>query len=786
MSNDNIKVDVPNLNCRASVDRIRFYNPENHYAIIVANLIEDLSLKKNETIEDSKICFNPKDSRFIIVTGTVFDPQPGDEFTFRGHLIKHDRFGYQYKLSYADRKREDTKSEDGKYMFLSRIFTELQVANMYAVLDDPFTVLEESDLESLLKVHGVQIPTAQKWFNRFNYHYSLYGLYAELPEYNFTISAIEALMEKYKNPELVVNLIKENPYQLVLDRIPNMGFKRVDKIALDAGMDPEDFRRVKGFIHFYLDSVGEEGDSYITVEELMGGIEEYLGSINRFALQEALRDLEKDKLMWSDKDHKYVGSMRLYDIEDKVARHLLRIRDGENHFKYDGWKERVRALEQRDGIEFTDEQWQGIQMALENQIILITGPSGSGKSTLISGLLAALSENYSYKICALAGRAAARLSEVTGQEGYTIHRLLGFSPKKGWAHNENFPLDDDIIINDEIGMSGLDIVYHLVQSIKTGAKFIMVGDERQLAPIGAGNVAHDVLHSPHIPTIRLTKIHRQAAKSAIITESLKISSGIQILKKDFSGKEIRGELQDLRIDAYLGKDQTMYRCVEHAQLAANQGVHPDDIQVILPVKSKGEASVYNVNIILQEFFNPMKKGMINIDVSYDKTKVYNLRIGDRVINRRNNYDAQMWKGYNKEHFEGWTYLTEVLPVYNGNIGHVKHIFPEKKLMVIDFDGIGMVAIQGNGLNDIQLAYAITCHSAQGSEMNYVIVGVDFSGYSLLSRQWVYTAITRAKKMCILCCETPALRYAIGNNEIVIKKTHLYNRLEAIANPKEEF
>lgn len=772
--------DAPRLHIKATVKTIRFYNPDNHFAILIVT--------PEENLNGEEIVYSSEIENEVTLTGTFYDPQPGDSITVKGKLMRHERFGYQYQLTYSDRGDTKERSAEDKATYLLHVLTPMQFNNAYDVLEDPFDALEKGDVEQLIKIHNIGLKNVQGLINKFHRDLDFFRIYTEIAEYDLTENAINALLKKYKSIDLMVNTIKENPYKLVLDHIPGYGFKRVDNIALKAGIDKSDPRRVMGFMYHYLDSMGEEGDSYITVEELVDGIQYYLGDVNQLILQESLRELEKSGEMWCDKEHTKVGSMYYFNMEDKIAQHLLRIKNGKNNFEYDGWEERVRQLEEREGMEFTDEQWEGIKTVLENQVVLITGPSGSGKSTLVSGMLAALAHKYEFRVCALAGRAAARLAEVTHDEGYTIHRLLGYSPGGGWRYNEHEPLPDDIIVNDEVGMDGADIFYRLVQSIKTGAKLIMVGDERQLAPIGAGNIAHDVLFSPYIPTVRLTKIHRQAAKSAIITESIKISNGKQILPQDFSGKEVRGELQDLRIDAYLGANNTFYHVIERAQTAANQGVSPDSIQVILPNKTRGDASVYSVNNTLQEFFNPHVPGSIEMDVRYESDKIYTLRLNDRVINRKNNYKAQLWEGLDQNFFDKNTreYTTMTIPVYNGNIGHVKEIYPQYNMLVIDFDGIGVLAIQGFSVHDIQLAYAITCHSAQGCEMDYVIVGLDYSGYSLLSRQWVYTAITRAKKVCVLCCETPALRYAISNNEIIVKRTHLQERLHALSNPEIEY
>ena len=772
--------DAPRLHIKATVKTIRFYNPDNHFAILIVT--------PEENLNGEEIVYSSEIENEVTLTGTFYDPQPGDSITVKGKLMRHERFGYQYQLTYSDRGDTKERSAEDKATYLLHVLTPMQFNNAYDVLEDPFDALEKGDVEQLIKIHNIGLKNVQGLINKFHRDLDFFRIYTEIAEYDLTENAINALLKKYKSIDLMVNTIKENPYKLVLDHVPGYGFKRVDNIALKAGIDKSDPRRVMGFMYHYLDSMGEEGDSYITVEELVDGIQYYLGDVNQLILQESLRELEKSGEMWCDKEHTKVGAMYYYRLENSIAENLLRIQHADNKFNYEGWEERVKKLEESEGFEFTNEQMKGIRMALENQVLFITGKAGTGKSSSVAGILAAIGGNPDYAQVALAGRAAARLSEVTHREGMTIHRALGYSPSGGWRYNKDNMLPYDIIVVDELSMIQGDLFKRLTDAIATGTKLIMLGDVAQLPPIGNGNVANDLLNSPYIPTVRLTKIHRQAEKSAIITESLKVSNGNQIIKADFSGREIRGELQDLRIDAYLGANNTFYHVIERAQAAASQGVPPDSIQVILPNKTRGDASVYSVNNTLQEFFNPHVPGSIEMDVRYESDKIYTLRLNDRVINRKNNYKAQLWEGLDQNLFDKNTreYTTMTIPVYNGNIGHIKEIYPQYNMLVIDFDGIGVLAIQGFSVHDIQLAYAITCHSAQGSEMDYVIVGLDYSGYSLLSRQWVYTAITRAKKVCVLCCETPALRYAISNNEIIVKRTHLQERLHALSNPEIEY
>ena len=375
-------------------------------------------------------------------------------------------------------------------------------------------------------------------------------------------------------------------------------------------------------------------------------------------------------------------------------------------------------------------------------------------------------------MCALSGRAASRMSEVTGKEGFTIHRLLGF-PKGApdyqcFEYNQDHKLGADIYILDEISMVDAKIFYYLLRAIPDGAKLICLGDSGQLESIGCGNVAYDMIHSSEIPTIELTKIHRQAAKSAIITQSIAVRNSKQIIPKNWTGVETRGELQDLELHCYSDSSNTFYNIMEiFSRLMAQKDFNIMDCQIIVPIKVRGDACAYNINNTVQELYNPPAKNKKEITrISNDKTFI--LREGDKVINVINNYKLKT-------------------PIYNGNIGTIKSISYSEELdsriITVDFVGIGNVDVPEDCWLGIELGYAITVHKYQGSQSKYIIFGLDFSSYALLTRELVYTGITRAQKKCYLVCQTGALRYATMQQSISKKQTHLQDCLYEITHPK---
>ena len=397
-----------------------------------------------------------------------------------------------------------------------------------------------------------------------------------------------------------------------------------------------------------------------------------------------------------------------------------------------------------------------------NGSIFITG--NCGKSSTVAGMLEVFKENYTFAQTALSGRASCNLSDITGEDGYTIHRLLGYNPKTGYRYNKNNQLPKDEIILDEISMVGADIFYKLIQSIKTGSKLVMLGDRHQLEAIGVGNIMFDMIESRYIKCVELTKIHRQAEKSAIITESIKVRNQEQIIDKNFVGKEIRGELQDFELDIYTDKNKTSKKIIEHFEELLPLTKDIFDIQVIVPMKNRGKASAYYLNNLLQEIVIDVKNNT-GLLIGENSKFPFTIYLGDKVLNNKNNYETLNEYG-------------DEVPIFNGDLGVVVGMDTYRNTLVVNFNNKGNIYITKDHLSHISLGYASTCHKMQGSGIKYVIAGLDYSHYKLLTKEMVYTMQTRAKEHCVLCAENKALRYAINHTGVSTKQTHLKELLQA--------
>ena len=708
----------------------------------------------------------------ISVKGVLPDIKEDVEYQVFMQFESHPTYGDQYFIkSICPTSIFDLDDDIGRRKFLSAIFTDYQVENMYAVYSNPFELFESEDYAGLCRIKGCKMKTAEAWVRKFHNNLHKAKIYAELGELQLSNAVIDKLINRYASADMVIRKVKENPYILVND-VDGIGWKTADKIALNSGISEYGVLRVKNFIIYYLNSVANEGLSWIIGDELLGEILDNIGDdVEDRVITTALKELVNEKILWHSDDKQKFGLYKYYDVEYRIAQELIRLRNAKSDFQYSNWKEIIKEVEDEQGWSFTTEQLSGIQTGLENNISIITGLAGTGKSSIIRGILAVL-KDYDFCQTSLAGRAASKLKEITGEEGYTIHRLLNYPDEKNGKqlfgyHDEN-QLPYDIYIIDEISMIDSQLFYYLLRAIPSGSKVYMLGDVGQLESIGAGNIAFDMINSEEIPVVELTKIHRQAEKSAIITESIKLRKGIQIAEKEWVGEKTLGELQDLTIICHNDTSNTFYNIMKvFYDLMAKDDFDIMKTQIIVPMKTNGDACTYKLNKAAQASCNPPDVNKKEVEISV-KDYPYILREGDKIINMKNNYKIDP-------------------PIYNGNIGVIKKMFYdydiEKDVMLVDFIGVGEVYIPRDCWSSLEPAYAITTHKMQGSSADYVIYGIDFSAYALLTREQLYTGITRSRKHCYLVAQTSALRFATFKQGVSEKQTFLKDLLYNLAHPK---
>ncbi|MBS6786586.1 MAG: AAA family ATPase [Lachnospiraceae bacterium] len=753
-------------------------NNDSYFTIASFDLVKEI---------DGEVEIHPIYKTFTVVGIMPYLMEDAD-YEISATEVENKKYGKQYQVNSINLYLPNgIESKEGQKEFLDIIFTKLQVKEMYEALDDPYMTLKDGDISSLVKVKNCGMKTAVAWIDKFKTYMPLSNAMKELSEYGLTEALLRRIVNHYKSSDIAVEIIQNKPYKLI--EVNGVGWHKCDEIAMKGGLKPDSPERIGTYILYYLQERANEGYSYIPADantEIENGIVsktqkpinfidtmiEFFGDdISDEALKGGL-DYVNDQLWFSD-DRRFVGLKRIYDLEMSVAENLIRIRDGENDFKYSNWKDIIKQKEIDQGWEYNEQQIEGIKAVLENQVVVITGKAGTGKSSIVDAMIAVL-QGYSYAQTALSGRAAARMAEITHEEGYTIHRLLGF-PKGdrdhgGFVFHEDNKLPRDIIILDEVSMVDGELFNRLVKAIKTGSRLIMLGDTGQLECIGCMNIAADLIASKEIVSIELSQIHRQAANSGIITESIKARKGIQLIEKDWIGTEVRGKLNDLVLDCFSDKSNTFYKVMQHASSELEDGTDIMDLMVIAP-SYKNESGVDNLNAALQSLYNPDSSEKKEVFVQ-KSSKAWILREGDKIINVQNDY-------YAKNKFTAG--------IFNGNIGVVKNIDIDANTIAVDFQDIpGIMILPKKNWKDLELGYAITCHKAQGSQCKKVIVGLDFGSFIQLSREWVYTAMTRAIDKCYMVAQNNALRYAVSKNSISVKRTHLVNLLAYKAANKFSF
>lgn len=626
-----------------------------------------------------------------------------------------EQYGDTYEIIYIS-KLIDISNKHKQKEFLKNVINENLVEKLFETYDDVIKLLEEKDTESLMKIRGIGINSALKLIDTYEESKDYSSIYIELGELGLTHTLIKKLVDYYHSPDTVVEKVKYEPYDLV--QVEGIGFKKADEIACKVGIQPYDVRRIRCFFLHYLNEQGEMGKSYLDYQELMSALYDTLGFVPEDVVNSVAKSMIENKDIIVLNNGLKIALKKFYDLEKNIMNELFRLQIGrvnvietkfgrdesnENNeytpkpFNISNWETIIQQVEVRQGFEFTEEQKDAIKLSLDNQVIAITGCAGSGKSSTANGICS-LYDNYNIIACALSGKASVRITEVTGLTANTIHKTLGFQ-HKNFTYNKWNKLHADIVLIDEATMVNGTLFLALLEAIPTGAKVIIMGDVQQLTPIGNCQVFADILDSNALPVVRLTKPHRQALRSGIIPTSLKVANQEQIFDNGFEGNIILGELKDMEFDITSGKENISDRIVNHFQTEMNKYKDIMEVQVCIPMRLRGDLSCYNLNTKIQNIFNPKLNDTREIEVPLDKKKEsekkYFIRVGDKVINTKNNYKCVDSEGHET-------------PVFNGNIGFVKEI-ADNGYCTIDFVGIGEVLFSKSDSKNLELAYACSIH-----------------------------------------------------------------------------
>lgn len=733
----------------------------------------------------------------------VHSKEHGDDFVVKGTMVAMNNNGdynTEYKivarLEWDERREEwgytvaysqeiyEFKTVEDQKVFLRQILNDSQLESLFSMYSDPIKTIENEGVDALVKIPRIGVKTAEKIVGRYEACKDKSKAYVELCKYGLTTNMVDKLIAHYRSPETAIAKVKESPYNLVID-VKGVGFKKADEIALQLGFPREDIKRCIAFtIHFFQEKASE-GDCYTEYEELLKAIDDNLGTdYPDESIDEAMRLLHEQGKLWvkdcTDEDgyeYTLIGLRKYYEVEKEIAHHLNRLLGQPNSTPIDRAvaMEHIKKKEEAQGWAFTERQLEGIFACMDNNVTIIIGYGGSGKSSSVSGMLACMDEGFTFHQCALSGKASVNLRDITGEEGATIHSTLGYMPERNsFLHCEENPLETDLVILDEGSMVDVELALSLLRAIPNGAKLIILGDTNQLEAIGAGNFLLDMIESGKIPTILFDKVHRQGAKSAIKTESIKVAEGRQLVSRGWSGTEVLGELQDLK---YVGFDRAYGSTEERPSIGLvmqefkelfKKAKDIENISVIVPTRSSG-TGCYPINLKVQDYVLPRNRG-VGIELGTDK-EPFNLYVGDKVINLQNNRKTY----YYERNIEG-DMEKVVRPIYNGNMGEVVEVDIKDQSIVVDFYNVGKVLIKGKQLQQIALGYAISVHKSQGVSIPYVIGCIDFTHYSMLTRQLVYTLMSRARYEMSFIFETGALIKAISTNKVSTKRTFLYHFL----------
>ena len=699
----------------------------------------------------------------VTVVGTIPLPAVGERLMVTGKWTSHSSYGKQFEAEFLERLMPQTSMEILQYLS-SRAIKGIGpkiAARIVEHFGDQTLVVMEREPARLAEISGISDAKALAIGEEFRLQFGMRHLMEFFALHHLPA---ELAVKAYKlYGETTIDLLYDDPY-LLMDEGLDGPFGAVDKFAIELGVDADDPRRMDAGILFELHYNLNAGHSFLPEDKLISATAQLLSVETGIVQQRVDRLLEQQRLIRDALAGIGVIYLpELYRAEMYCTHRLLEFAG--STFKPPARLEhKLQTAARKSGLTYSAQQEQALYEAASSGLLLITGGPGTGKTTILQGILSLFDQmELECMLCAPTGRAAKRLSEVTGQEASTIHRLLGagIDPHTGklfFSKDENDPLKTHAVIVDEMSMVDIQLLYSLLQAIPKTARLILVGDPDQLPPVGPGFPFSDMLRSGVLPSVRLTEIFRQAQQSLIVMNAHRVNRGempqLKDVKNDFFFLPSRSE--DAVGQTIVGLCAT--------RLPQNMGIPAEQIQVLTPTK-KGAAGTANLNKLLQASLNPpspAKKERPFGDFIF--------REGDRVMQIRNNYDI-LWKKC-----DGSAVGTGI---FNGDVGIIQSIDPGMELVTVIFDD-RQADYEFTQLNELELAYAMTVHKSQGSEYRAVVLAAWNSSQYLLSRSILYTAITRAKELLVIVGREETISIMTGNAKTGRRYTGLKLRLQGKA------
>ena len=701
---------------RCVVERITYQNPENGYSVLKVKVkgYNDL----------------------VTLVGNLLEVPVGSVLLCRGEWKVDKRYGSQFVAATWEETMPATVYGIEKYLgsgLVKGIGPRFARAIVQRFGTETIDIIE-TEIERLYEVPNIGRKRVAKIRESWEKQKDIKNVMLFLQGYGVSTAYAAKIYREYGKES--IDKVKENPYRLA-DDIWGIGFKTADGIAAKMGYEKEDPRRCRSGILYTLGQLSDEGHVYAGEEQLVKTAGQLLEA-GETAIRDTLAGMLQAEDLILDKDAIYLPPF--YHAECGTSRRLRDLAESTGRSLFDGLFD-PSSLTAETGIEYDEVQLAAIRQAVTSKVMVLTGGPGTGKTTTTQGIIAALKKaGLRVLLAAPTGRAAKRMSEATGMEAKTIHRLLEYNPQDGYKRNDENPLEGDALIVDECSMIDILLMNNLLKAVPVGMRLVFVGDIDQLPSVGAGNVLRDIIDSQRIPVVRLVRIFRQAQKSRIVMNAHTINQGR--FPDTSNGRDT--DFFFMREDDPERAAETIVRLVKE-RLPRAYRESPDRIQVLTPMQ-RGVVGAANLNLLLQQALNPSGPSLNRGGYTY--------RQGDRVMQQRNNYDKD---------------------VFNGDLGYIREVDTEERTLKVDFDG-KWIEYDITELDELTLAYATTIHKAQGSEYPIVVMPVLMTHFVMLQRNLIYTGITRAKKICVLIGAMKALAYAVRNVSVLKRNTRLRERL----------
>ena len=705
---------------RCVVERITYQNPENGYSVLKVKVkgYNDL----------------------VTLVGNLLEVPVGSVLLCRGEWKVDKRYGSQFVAATWEETMPATVYGIEKYLgsgLVKGIGPRFARAIVQRFGTETIDIIE-TEIERLYEVPNIGRKRVAKIRESWEKQKDIKNVMLFLQGSGVSTAYAAKIYREYGKES--IDKVRENPYRLA-DDIWGIGFKTADGIAAKMGYEKEDPRRCRSGILYTLGQLSDEGHVYAGEEQLVKTAGQLLEA-GETAIRDTLAGMLQAEDLILDKEAIYLPPF--YHAECGTSRRLRDLAESTGRSLFDGLFD-PSSLTAETGIEYDEVQLAAIRQAVTSKVMVLTGGPGTGKTTTTQGIIAALKKaGLRVLLAAPTGRAAKRMSEATGMEAKTIHRLLEYNPQDGYKRNDENPLEGDALIVDECSMIDILLMNNLLKAVPVGMRLVFVGDIDQLPSVGAGNVLRDIIDSQRIPVVRLVRIFRQAQKSRIVMNAHTINQGR--FPDTSNGRDT--DFFFMREDDPERAAETIVRLVKE-RLPRAYRESPDRIQVLTPMQ-RGVVGAANLNLLLQQALNPSGPSLNRGGYTY--------RQGDRVMQQRNNYDKD---------------------VFNGDLGYIREVDTEGRTLKVDFDG-KWVEYDVTELDELTLAYATTIHKAQGSEYPIVVMPVLMTHFVMLQRNLIYTGITRAKKICVLLGAAKALAYAVRNVSVLKRNTRLKERLNPSA------